>query len=1134
MSQNMIQGSRSREKLIFCKGSPFFYIELLKIMKNLLVLIAMLICVASIHAKNVTVSLEPARLTRIAWRINWTDQIRRLGGDTHFDGGPQRLVVSFDLGQLPKGFMPRKAELIMQSKNPIIEDGVLHLEIFPLERNLAKWNKKTLSQSGVLPKAPCFTGDWRFNSKEPGVFDLTDLVQSWYSGKQMNFGILLAARGDLSSKPDKDMFHISKLQLSVTGSVTDNNPELSPVINPILPKAGQPGWIFPDGSVVAYDALSGKLISDNAGFWGNYQIASGMSAILTEDIYPSDGSLSRNVQSIFDGNLATGAMVPGNSQKPFLILQFPKAVTATEVDLALHAASGNFEMTFLAGDNPDHLKEFSRFRQCTDKKNFFRIGNFKPVSARCFGVTNIGASPVDLRELLLWGEAPEQPANQATGILPEMASTVQREVLLPWFDTPPSLKDLLKLKHFQFTRLNSSKVGSDTTACMAMSPAGLDILWICRNQPDAAKDQVELYINRYDLQERRYYVFSLDRNGTLKVDASAVIDPTKGGVPFRPKCEVKNEGNFWYGHMRLPLSAMAGKEGFESHRWPANLARRITNGKEEIICAYPAVPELHVPMLFALLQSRRQAEKTVKGNFCSFSGISETEFNRTQFDKWRKAINNLANQEVITVAAPFDNEIISAPILPTTKLNIPRQTRITTNEVENIVWYVINPSPVKTVRVKVDFSGFDNPANLSAELGTVGVVQRRRGAMLRPIFLSSNLPGAPTLRRYVRNASEIEKFPELVLPPGHAALVTLRIKSIDATPGTRHGMIHFGSVKLPLTLKILPVTLEHPKDYYYTNWGRPTRQQALITLDNYAANEAEYWHESGYNVVHAFPTSDIPGLAALEKAIPGLKYIFNISSKYVDLGYCNKLKATDFTEKNRQEIISDLKTHRDKLLAAGFDYSRWVVEMWDEPGVGPNTMLMAKIAQTIKEFDPAIQLYADPCCWVGNGFASDQAILNAFEPWYPKYIDVSLPIQGLYFGFAGRNMKALRKLWDAPYRYRGTYIHPCPGRMQLWQHFKAGLNAWGYYSYYAPRANPWNDFDTGEMDYQTVYPGVSGPVITIESEQMREGFEDFCCLTTLTKRNDTKAVKSILATMDQINFPWSTRRKLLLDALLQK
>jgi hypothetical protein len=81
-----------------------------------------------------------------------------------------------------------------------------------------------------------------------------------------------------------------------------------------------------------------------------------------------------------------------------------------------------------------------------------------------------------------------------------------------------------------------------------------------------------------------------------------------------------------------------------------------------------------------------------------------------------------------------------------------------------------------------------------------------------------------------------------------------------------------------------------------------------------------------------------------------------------------------------------------------------------------------------------------------------------------------------------------------------------------WQAFSRGMNGWGFYAYYAPRDNPWNDLDGAENlpDYTMVYPGPRGPIPTRQSESLREGWEDYRLLTLLKERGRTAELAAIL------------------------
>jgi len=68
--------------------------------------------------------------------------------------------------------------------------------------------------------------------------------------------------------------------------------------------------------------------------------------------------------------------------------------------------------------------------------------------------------------------------------------------------------------------------------------------------------------------------------------------------------------------------------------------------------------------------------------------------------------------------------------------------------------------------------------------------------------------------------------------------------------------------------------------------------------------------------------------------------------------------------------------------------------------------------------------------------------------------------------------------------------------------------------YFAPRADPWNDFDESwsenTPDYLMVYPGPRGPVPTRHSEAVREGWENYRLLTLLKQRGRHAELAALL------------------------
>jgi len=153
----------------------------------------------------------------------------------------------------------------------------------------------------------------------------------------------------------------------------------------------------------------------------------------------------------------------------------------------------------------------------------------------------------------------------------------------------------------------------------------------------------------------------------------------------------------------------------------------------------------------------------------------------------------------------------------------------------------------------------------------------------------------------------------------------------------------------------------------------------------------------------------------------------------------------------------------------------------------------------------------------------DEKIYEVLSPWYGQYVDVSVPLFLLL-----RDRPQSYRLFDAPrlvnaFYYVATHHAKSENAPQVqlyrkmaWDAFKRGWNGWGFYSYFAPRGNPWNDFDKDwyttedRPDYEMVYPGPRGPIPSRPSEAVREGWEDYRLLTLLQQRGLNKELAAIL------------------------
>jgi len=183
-------------------------------------------------------------------------------------------------------------------------------------------------------------------------------------------------------------------------------------------------------------------------------------------------------------------------------------------------------------------------------------------------------------------------------------------------------------------------------------------------------------------------------------------------------------------------------------------------------------------------------------------------------------------------------------------------------------------------------------------------------------------------------------------------------------------------------------------------------------------------------------------------------------------------------------------------------------------------MLYGAFAKIIREADPKVRIYCNPCFWVGSGVLEDRPVHDVLGSWYSEMVDISVPL----FLLLDDRPKCM-ELFSAPRNVRAFYsvsTQSAKGgasaqvegyRRQAWRAASLGWNGWGFYSYYAPRGNPWTDFDRSwnedRPDYLMVYPGPLGPIPTRPSEAVREGWEDYRLLTLLRERGKEKLLREL-------------------------
>jgi hypothetical protein len=175
----------------------------------------------------------------------------------------------------------------------------------------------------------------------------------------------------------------------------------------------------------------------------------------------------------------------------------------------------------------------------------------------------------------------------------------------------------------------------------------------------------------------------------------------------------------------------------------------------------------------------------------------------------------------------------------------------------------------------------------------------------------------------------------------------------------------------------------------------------------------------------------------------------------------------------------------------------------------------------------------NPLFWTREGanpgkFADDENQVKALKDWYNQLVDISVPILGQVDAtkYPETNQQFYSHL---PRAVRAFYIHPDPGRQISWEAFERGYNGWGFYAYYSPRGDAWNDFDGSSFDYDIVYPGPNGFISTIESESMRESWDDYRLLTLLKQQGKTKELNTVFGLYRSGKSTFAALRERMLD-----
>jgi hypothetical protein len=503
----------------------------------------------------------------------------------------------------------------------------------------------------------------------------------------------------------------------------------------------------------------------------------------------------------------------------------------------------------------------------------------------------------------------------------------------------------------------------------------------------------------------------------------------------------------------------------------------------------------------------------------------ETILSAAALHDWRKRCDFHKNAITWQIAPTWEmlkkNPLQSTFLPGKNALEKPVQMSVTQTEGESAAVFLINASDhAKDVTVHLD--DFKNQSGKSTStikstLYIAGAIWTRRwGQTLRPLFSADNKLGGEQMEKYLTNGSVIKDFPILHLPPRGTAMLWITAQTQNAASGNYSAVLRADKNTTPIHLKVLSVTLPQP-NVWVRFWGNaPASTTNLWSSENAIRNEIIYQQSMGASVWSGWPTDGSYQKIARELAKQQGRhsyFINGISPEIRDAGYTGKLDPANFDDDFQKKIQTETQQMVQTAQNLGLDYDDWSMELWDEP-TSKNMQSWAAVARLIKAENPKIQLYMNPLFWTREGtnpgkFADDEYQVEALNNWYNQLVDISVPILGQVD--TAKYPKANQQFYNhLPRAVRAFYIHPNPGRMLSWEAFARDYNGWGFYAYYSPRKDAWNDFDAPGFDYQIVYPGPNGFIPTIESESMRESWEDYQLLTLLKQQGRTAELNKIL------------------------
>ncbi len=229
----------------------------------------------------------------------------------------------------------------------------------------------------------------------------------------------------------------------------------------------------------------------------------------------------------------------------------------------------------------------------------------------------------------------------------------------------------------------------------------------------------------------------------------------------------------------------------------------------------------------------------------------------------------------------------------------------------------------------------------------------------------------------------------------------------------------------------------------------------------------------------------------------------------VNWGFARSRKDYD-SEEYRKVMAEGIAKARQVAEKLGFDEKHFSTLFMDEPPLDDHWFNVHKVG---KEIQDDVMVWIDPI-----DVTPEQAkrFLPVIDFWAPHEFNLNRP-------------ETMRILKSGPGRvtfynhYTQDATNPVKSwtwfRRMPWHAWEQQLDGCGFYSYFSPDGNPWNDrdgkADGGAGQYVVVYPGTAGAIPTPQWEAWREGREDRDRLAVLQKAIDDARKRGDDAAADQ-------------------